>query len=195
MEQKPILRGIPEEKILEARQLSDGKWIFKISNKKGPGDFRVSVFYPETQTRLTPSYAHFAIDLYGKLCRNEDAALLILQGIEEIYYGSSKATEVLSEVNKANSLAPFGNLPGYSVEYTLHVLEFIFAQEDINWERDYITANEPLPGLRKMLVRKGFMTETEAKNKGNAIAMHLLRRVVRDKIHPVAAMREVLLRI
>jgi len=195
MEQRPKLRGIPEEKILEARRLSDGKWIFKISNKKGPGDFRVSVFYPETQTRLTPSYAHFAIDLYGKLCRNEDKTLLILQGIEEIYHSSSKAMDILSKLNKSSSLVQLSNLPGYSVEYTLNVLEFIFAQEDINWERDYIQANEPLPGLRKTLVRKGFMTEIEAKTKGSAIAMHLLRRVVRDKIHPVAAMREVLLRI
>ena len=195
MEQKPKLRGIPEEKILEARRLSDGKWIFKIANKKGPGDFRVSVFYPETQTRLTPSYAHFAIDLYGKLCRNEDKTLLILQGIEEIYHSSSKAMETLSKLNESGSLARFSNLPGYSVEYTLHVLEFIFAQENVNWERDYIQAKEPLPGLRKTLVRRGFMTEIEAKTKGSAIAMHLLRRVVRDKVHPVAAMREVLLRI
>ena len=195
MEQRPKLRGVPEEKILEARRLSDGKWVFKISNKKGPGDFRVSVFYPETQTRLTPSYAHFAIDLYGKLCRNEGTTLRILEEIEKIYRGSSKAMEVLSKLNESGSLAQLSNLPGYSVEYTLNVLEFIFAQEDMNWERDYIQANKPLPGLRKTLVRKGFMTEIEAKTKGSAIAMHLLRRVVRDKIHPVAAMREVLLRI
>jgi hypothetical protein len=195
MEQRPELRGIPEEKILEARRLSDGKWVFKISNKKGPGDFRVSVFYPETQTRLTPSYAHFAIDLYGKLCRNEEATLFLLQAIEEIYYGSAKATDALSKLNKSGTLVQLSHLPGYSVEYTLNVLEFIFAQENVNWERDYIQANEPLPGLRKTLVRKGFMTEIEAKTKGSAIAMHLLRRVVRDKVHPVAAMREVLLRI
>ena len=195
MEQRPKLRGVPEEKVIEARRLSDGKWVFKISNKKGAGDFRVSVFYPETQTRLTPSYAHFAIDLYGKLCRNEDATLMILQGIEEIYQGSSKAMGVLSNLKRSNSLAQLSNLPGYSIEYTFHVLEFIFAQENVNWERDYIQPNEPLPGLRRTLVRKGFMTEVEAQSKGSAIAMHLLRRVVRDKIHPVAAMREVLLRI
>jgi len=195
MEQRPKLRGIPEGKILEARRLSDGKWVFKISNKKGPGDFRVSVFYPETQTRLTPSYAHFAIDLYGKLCRNEGATLLLLQAIEEIYYGSARAMDALSKLNKSGTLVQLSHLPGYSVEYTLNVLEFIFAQEDVNWERDYIQANEPLPGLRKTLVRKGFMTEIEAKTKGSAIAMHLLWRVVRNKIHPVAAMREVLLRI
>lgn len=195
MEQMPQLRGVPERKILEARRLSDGTWVFKISNRKGPGDFRVSVFYPETQTRLTPSYAHFAIDLYGKLCRNEDITSLILKGIEEIYNGSSKAMDVLSKLNKNISPTLLRNLPGYSIEYTLQVLEFIFAQEDVNWERDYIQANEPLPGLRKTLVRKGFMSEIEAQSKGSAIAMHLLRRVVRDKIHPVAAMREVLLRI
>jgi hypothetical protein len=34
MEQRPKLRGIPEGKILEARRLSDGKWVFKISNKR-----------------------------------------------------------------------------------------------------------------------------------------------------------------
>ena len=195
MEQRPKLRGVPDEKILEARRLSDGKWVFKISNRKGPGDFRVSVFYPETQTRLTPSYAHFAIDLYGKLCRNEDATLVILQGIEDIYSGASGATDVLSKLNKSNSLIQIGNLPGYSVEYTFHVLEFIFMQEEVTWERDFVQLRKPLPQLRKMLVRKGFLTNDEAQSKGSAIAMHLLRRVVRDKIHPVAAMREVLLRI
>lgn len=195
MEQRPKLRGISDEKILEARRLSDGKWVFKISNRKGPGDFRVSVFYPETQTRLTPSYAHFAIDLYGKLCRDEDTALFILRGIEEIYGDTSGTMHVLSKFNKSSSFIRISNLPGYSVEYTFHVLEFIFAQEDITWERDFVRLRKPLPQLRKMLVRKGFLTIDEAQNKGSAIAMHLLRRVVRDKIHPVAAMREVLLRI
>jgi hypothetical protein len=195
MEQRPELRGVPENKILEARRLSDGKWVFKISNRKGPGDFRVSVFYPETRTRLTPSYAHFAIDLYGKLCRNEEQTLLILREVEEIYRGSTKATDVLSRLISGGSLGQLSDLPGYSIEYTLHVLEFIFAQEDITWERDFIRQGKPLPQLRKALIRKGFLTEQEAKSKGSAIAMHLLRRVVRDKIHPVAAMREVLLRI
>ena len=195
MEQRPKLRGIPDEKILEARRLSDGKWVFKISNRKGPGDFKVSVFYPETQTRLTPSYAHFAIDLYGKLCRNEDAALFILERIEEIYHGACGAIDALGKLDKNTSRTHISNLPGYSLEYTFHVLEFIFAQEDVTWERDFVRLRKPLPQLRKMLVRKGFLTNDEAQNKGGAIAMHLLRRVVRDKIHPVAAMREVLLRI
>jgi len=195
MEQRPELRGVPDNKILEARRLSDGKWVFKISNRKGPGDFRVSVFYPETRTRLTPSYAHFAIDLYGKLCRNEDQTLLILKGIEEIYRGSAKAADVLSRLISSGSLGQLSHLPGYSIEYTLHVLEFIFAQEDITWERDFIREGKPLPQLRKTLVRKGFLTDHEAATNGGAIAMHLLRRVVRDRIHPVEAMREVLLRI
>jgi hypothetical protein len=195
MEQRPELRGVPENKILEARRLSDGKWVFKISNRKGPGDFRVSVFYPETRTRLTPSYAHFAIDLYGKLCRNEEQTLLILREVEEIYRGSTKAPDVLSRLISSGSLGQLSHLPGYSIEYTLNVLEFIFAQEDVTWERDFIRQGKPLPQLRKTLVRKGFLTEQEARSKGSAIAMHLLRRVVRDKIHPVATMREVLLRI
>ena len=75
------------------------------------------------------------------------------------------------------------------------MLEFIFAQEEVTWERDFVQLRKPLPQLRKMLVQKGFLTNDEAQSKGSAIAMHLLRRVVRDKIHPVAAMREVLLRI
>ncbi len=118
-----------------------------------------------------------------------------MQGIEEIYRGAFGATDVLSKLNKSNSLIQISNLPGYSVEFTFHVLEFIFAQEDVTWERDFVRLRKPLPQLRKMFVRKGFLTNDEAQSKGSAIAMHLLRRVVRDKIHPVAAMREVLLRI
>ncbi|MCL0094951.1 hypothetical protein M1O52_00110 [Dehalococcoidia bacterium] len=194
MRQRPSLRGIPEDKILEARQLSNGKWIFKIANKKGLGDFRVSVFDPATQTRLTPSYAHFVIDLYGKLCRNEKTTPFLLKAIEEIYYGS-KAHLVLEKLNKSNSLAQFERLPGYSVEYTLHALEFIFAQEDVNWERDFVQLKKPLPKLRTELIRQGFLTKEEAEKKGSAIAMHCLRRVIRDKIHVVAAMHEVRLRI
>ena len=79
MQHIPPLRGVPPEKILEARQLSDGTWIFKIANKKGPGDFRVSVLDPVTHTRLTPTYAHFAIDLYGKLCQNESLTASLLE--------------------------------------------------------------------------------------------------------------------
>jgi hypothetical protein len=190
MTEIPSLRGVPEHKILEARQLSDGTWIFKIANKKGPGDFRVSVLDATTKTRLTPSYAHFAIDLYGKLCGNAETTSSLLRAIEDIYHGSKAA-----DVTRNLSLAQFANLPGYSVEYTLHTLEFIFAQEDINWERDFVLPKKPLPQLRRKLIKQGLLTAEEAQKRGSAIAMNLLRRVVRDEIHPVAAMREGRLRI
>ena len=196
MEEIPSLRGVPKNKILEARQLSDRTWILKIANKKGPGDFRVSVLDPRTKTQLTPSYAHFAIDLYGKLCRNEEAASMLLQSIEEIYQGS-KAVDSLAKLSKNGSIMQLGKLPSYSysLEYTLHTLEFIFAQEDKNWERDFILPKKPLPQLRKKLIQQGFLTEEEARSRGSAIAMHLFRRIVRDKVHVVTAMREVRLRI
>ncbi len=194
MTQRPSLRGIPEWKVLEARQLSDGKWIFKISNRKGAGDFRVSVYDSATKRQLTPSYAHFAIDLYGKLCRNENDTGSLLEAIEEIYYGTS-ALDAMSKLSATGLVVKLGRLPGYSVEYTLNALEFIFAQEDVTWERDFIEKGKPLPRLRKKFIQQGFLSQAEAKDKGSAIAMHLLRRVVRYRIHPVEAMREVGLRI
>lgn len=194
MTQPPSLRGIPGHKILEARPLSDGKWLFKISNRKGAGDFRVTVFDPHTKRRTTPSYAHFAIDLFGKLSRSEETASLLLRAIEEVYSGS-KAPDVLAKLKAEGKLQQFAELPGYSAEYTLNALEFIFAQEELTWERDFVEKARPLPQLRRTLIRGGFLNRSEAENKGSAIAMHLLRRVVSDKVHPVEAMREVGLRI
>ena len=130
MTQRPSLRGVPEWKVLEARRLSDGKWIFKISNRKGAGDFRVSVYDPVAKRQLTPSYAHFAIDLYGKLCRNEDDTTSLLEAIEEIYYGTN-ALDAMGKLSTTGLLVKLGQLPGYSVEYALNALEFIFAQEDV----------------------------------------------------------------
>ena len=194
MQHIPPLRGVPPGKILEARRLSDGTWIFKIANKKGPGDFRVSVLDPVTHTRLTPTYAHFAIDLYGKLCQNESLTASLLELVEEVYRGHP-ASEILKKLSTTELSTNLAKLHGYSVEYTLHTLEFIFAQEDVNWERDFIQPRRPLPALRHKLVEQGFLTRDEAYNRGSAIAMHLFRRVVRDKVHVVTAMHEVRLRI
>ena len=102
------------------------------------------------------------------------------------------AIEVLARLETRGAASEWEQLPGYSVEYVLSALEFIFEQEDVNWNRDM--AGKPLPDLRKALIRSGSLTEDEAK-RGSALAIYLLRRVVRDGVHPVAALLEVGLRI
>jgi hypothetical protein len=184
------LRGIPDTEILHKRVLSDGTKIYKVAGRKGKGDFRVIVVHPKSG-RLTPSHAHFAIDLFGKLCADPDKTVELFTAIEAVFRGSS-ADAVLERLKREGRLNDLSSLPAYSVEHVIYALEAIFEQENVNWDRGM--AGRPLPKVRTQWIRQGFITDEEAK-KGSAIAIVLLRRVVKDRIHPASALPEVGLRI
>jgi len=181
--------GFPEEKILEQRKLRDGRLVLKVKDKFGAGDFKVVICDPRTGKKFTPKHAHFAIDLYGKLCRDECLTRQLLEAISKVYNGQP-AFAVIADLEKGGILRHFDQLPGYKTDYILHCLELIFEQEDVNFER----RGGQLPRLRRILLRKGLASEEEVK-RGRFLAWRLFRRIVVEGIHPVEAMLEAGLRI
>ncbi len=163
--------GIPPDKILSAVELSDGRLILKVRNKKGAGDFVVKVFNPLAGRKgrlFTPKHAHFAIDLYGKLCANKELTHELFREMEKVYKKEKSAKELIEELKASGRFQAFQELPGYDFEYILYCLELIYEQEDINY---------PPP------------------KKGRALAWQLLEDIVLRGMHPVEAMLKSGLRI
>lgn len=178
---------------MERRQLGDGRLVLKVRDKCGAGDFKVVICDPRTGRRFTPKHAHFAIDMYGKLCCDKHLTRKLLEAIEWVYNGRP-ASEVISELSKQGILKQFDELPGYKIDYILHCLELIFEQEDVNFERRLCERGGELPEVRKTLLRQGLISEEEARS-GRFLAWRLLKRVVAEGFHPVEAMLEAGLRI
>jgi hypothetical protein len=180
--QAPRLRQVDPAKILRRRRLSDGTWLFQVGNGKGIGDFIVKAVLP-TGKQITPKHAHFAIDMYGKLRSNRGATARLLGAVEAVFRGAT-ASKALAGLDGA----VLNRLPGYSAEYILNALEWIFRQENVNWKRDI--AGKPVPRIRLTLIRHGILARGES-NRGSALAIALLRQVVRRGVHPVEAMLQV----
>jgi len=162
---------MPADKILSLIELSDGRLILKVRNKKGAGDFAVKIFNPFATKRglvFIPKHAHFAIDFYGKLCANKELARGLFREVQKVYRGEKSAKEVLEELRKSERFQAYQSLPGYDPEYILYCLELIFEQEDVNY---------PPP------------------KRGRALAWQLLENIVINEVHPVEAMLRSGLRI
>lgn len=117
------------KKILDMVKLSNGWILLKTENKKSARDFKVKTIY-QLRPRIrsyTPKHAHFAIDFYGKLCANREKAMYVLQAILNVWQGRP----VAETIDKYNEKVE--GLPGYSLEYILYALKWIFEQEDINF--------------------------------------------------------------
>lgn len=117
------------KKILDMVKLSNGWILLKTENKKSARDFKVKTIY-QLRPRIrsyTPKHAHFAIDFYGKLCANREKAMYVLQAILNVWQGRPVA-EIIDKYNEKVE-----GLPGYSLEYILYALKWIFEQEDINF--------------------------------------------------------------
>ena len=185
----PTLRNVPDEQVLERRRLSDGTWLFRVADGKGAGDFIVRAVNTVGR-ELTPKHAHFAIDVYGKLCSNETLAESLLVSVDRLFAGAGAET-ILTEMGQG-LVAELDVQPGFSTEYILHSLELIFAQENVNWDRDMV--DKPLPSIRRSLLSRKVLTVDES-TRGSGLAIALLRQIVRHRVHPVEAMTELGLRI
>lgn len=107
--------------ILDKVYLSNGWYLVKTENKKSEKDFKAKViyqFYPRMKS-FTLKHAHFAIDLYGKLCANRQEAEIVFKAIIELWRGES-VEGILNRYRDQTS-----NLPGYSLEYVLYALRWI----------------------------------------------------------------------
>ncbi len=114
------------------KKLSDGTVIYTEKGRKSAKDFIVRARLPNGK-RITPKHAHFAIDLYGKLCANEAKALKVFELITRVYRGEN-AENVINSLSQ-EELSRLNELPGYTVEYILYCLQLIFEQEDVNYPK------------------------------------------------------------
>jgi len=151
--------------ILYEKTLSNGTKIFTIRGTKSVKDFIVKATLPSGET-ITPKHAHFAIDLYGKICQNKDLGKIVFEEITGVYEGRT-AEEVLNDIGEERR-KELEKTKGYSIEYILHCLELIFRQEDINY---------PPPRF-----------------KGRKLPFEMYRDIV-NGMHPVEAMKKAQLKI
>jgi hypothetical protein len=173
-----IGRGRGKKVIKEIIPLSNGWFLLKTTNGKGPGDFRVRTVYQTSPTvrYITPKHAHFAIDFYGKLNANEPDAMKLFDAIVEVWKGSAVATAL------QGLRAGIGRLPGYDPEYILYALNWILQQEDINYRVPRPTRKQE--EINEILGKSGVPAlENRA---GSQLAMSLICNITQGA-HPVEA--------
>jgi len=121
-------RGQFRKRIREVVELSNGWYLLKTDNSKSARDFKVKVVFSLKPSRsMTPKHAHFAIDFYGKVCRDKVKACQVLEAVYKVWGGGDVA-QILSEYEVKTS-----GLPGYPLEYILYALRWILEQEDLNF--------------------------------------------------------------
>jgi hypothetical protein len=151
--------------------------LLKTQDSKSAGDFRVITVYQTKPLRYyTPKHAHFAIDLYGKWCKDPQGAGAVFSAIVDLWQGQS-----VTHLTKCYGQQAQG-LPGYELEYILYALEWILEQEDINFR------GRP-PALQERLNAEfqSARVQVPPGREGSQLAMVLLLQVAKGK-HPVEAM-------
>lgn len=101
-------RGKDKRKILDVVPLSNGWFLVKTENSKSAKDFKVrTITDPISRKYYTPKHAHFAIDLYGKLCHDKAKAEVVFKAIIEVWQGQEVAVVLQKYAKEAETL------PGY----------------------------------------------------------------------------------
>lgn len=168
------LRG---KTVREMRRLSNGWLLLKTDNGKSARDYRVKLItqmHPRVRS-VTPKHAHFVIDFYGKLCNDIEKAARLFEAISRVWAGESV------ELNIHRLETETEGLPGYPVEYILAALDWILAQEDIN----FTTRPEAKQAELEDTLRKAGVDPVPSRQ-GSHLAMALLCNV-RMGMHPVEA--------
>lgn len=172
--------GKNRKRILDLVELSNGWILCKTENKKSTKDFKVRTV---TNVKLlpkggfyTPKHAHFAIDLYGKLCQDEKKAKNVFKAIIEVWQ-----RENVEQVIKKYARLTKG-LVGYDLDYILYALNWILEQEDINF------VGRPQK-LQKKLDEKcqDMGIKVPEGREGSQLAISLFCDIV-NGIHPVEAL-------
>jgi len=114
--------------VLELKELhADGWEIYKVEGDKSPDDFVVKVINPDHPRGIKIKHAHFAIDFFGKLLQDREAALSLFDGLVDIWKGRN-ADDVLAELRPTVE-----HLNGYDADFFLFTMDWILEQEDINY--------------------------------------------------------------
>lgn len=165
------------KKIREFVKLSNDWYVIKTDNTKTKADFKVrTVFSIKPRHSMTPKHAHFAIDLYGKICADREKGLRVLKAVDELWHGNL-VTEVLKKYRQE-----IDDLPGYTLEYFLYALRWILDQEDINF------AGRPDKKQRELddiCEQQGVLVPSG--RKGSQLAVSLLCDIA-NGAHPVEAL-------
>jgi hypothetical protein len=167
--------------VLEVRELSMEGWIvFKVPGRISEDDFIVKVINPDHPRGISVQHAHFALDLYGKLNNDQEAAREVFEGVIEIWQGKSPKP-VLEKVDKAVDA-----LPGYDLEYFLFTYNWILDQEDINYAAGGDRGEKKQAQIDALLESVG--VEKAGGREGSQLAISLLCDIVTGE-HPVEALR------
>ena len=171
-----VLRG---KRIREIQHLPNGWILLKTDNGKSPNDFRVKVVFATTPRikSMIPKHAHFAIDAYGKICKDKQLGLELLDAIYETW----QSHDVDRVVGNHQRLVA-ADLPGYPVEYILSALNWILDQEDINFTTRPLERQKVLDDI---LAVRGY-TVPEGRL-GSQLAMSVLIDIG-NGTHPVEAL-------
>lgn len=170
-------KGKNKKKILELIPLSNGWILAKTENMKSPRDFKVrTIIDPIIRKFYTPKHAHFAIDFYGKICRDFSKAEKVFRAIIEVWQGED-VKRILNEYESDTK-----DLPGYKLDYILYALKWILEQEDVNFQ------GRP-ERLQKILDEKcqSVKVEVPQNRKGSQLAITLFCDIFRG-IHPAEAL-------
>lgn len=166
-----------KKRIREVVRLSNGWHVIKTDNSKSLGDFKVrTIFSLEPVRSMTPKHAHFAIDLYGKLCYDRAKAQQVLKAIIEVWSGE-QVEKVLDRYQKIVE-----GLPGYTLEYTLQAVGWILDQEDANFTG---RPEKKQRQLDEICGKQG--VNTPPKRLGSQLAVSLMCDIVSGS-HPVEAL-------
>ncbi|MEM3637974.1 MAG: hypothetical protein QXX17_00055 [Conexivisphaerales archaeon] len=163
------------KRILDSVKLSNGWVILKTEDSKSTKDFKVKTIY-QTKPRIrsyTPKHAHFAIDLYGKICADREKAKKVFDAIIEVWSGKPP-NQVIARHNVQG-------LPGYDLEYVLYALNWILEQEDINFKGRPLKKQQEIDDLLRQLG-----VNTPSGRAGSELAISLLCNIVLG-VHPVEA--------
>jgi len=167
-----IVRG---KKVLDVVNLSNGWQVVKTENTKSSRDFRVKIISPQHPGGLTIKHAHFAIDFYGKCCRDRKKALKVLEAIVKVWHGED-VKKLLKQYEPQ-----IRGLTGYSLEYILYALRWILDQEDINFK------GRPLRKQREIDMKLNKMgIKTPSGREGSQLAIALFCDIA-SGVHPVEA--------
>ena len=94
-------------------------------------DIKVKARLSKLNKTITPKHAHFAIDLYGKLCFSKDVAQIVFGSIEKVFRDTA-ASQILQTMSNGD-IGKVDNSKGYNLEYILNCMELIFKSEEMNY--------------------------------------------------------------
>lgn len=169
-------RGKNKKKILEIVELSNGWKLVKTEDTKSARDFKVrTVTDPKSKRFYTPKHAHFAIDLFGKLCQDKEKAENVFKAVIEVW-NRKDVKKVIKEYAPRTQ-----GLIGYNLDYILYALSWILEQEDIN----FVGRPEK---LQKKLDEKcqKIGVKVPKGREGSQLAISLLCDII-SGVHPVEA--------